>query len=58
MELPIFGKCYDEIMLRTVFFDDEDHVLETIGRLLRMYYPQVKLVGEANGVESGKMVKW
>ncbi|MCK9421704.1 MAG: LytTR family DNA-binding domain-containing protein [Bacteroidales bacterium] len=40
-------------MLRTVIIDDEDHVRETIGRLIAVHCPQVKLVGEANGVESG-----
>jgi two-component system LytT family response regulator len=53
MELPIFGRCREENMLRTVIIDDEDHVRETIGRLIAVHCPQVKLVGEANGVESG-----
>ncbi|MCK9424331.1 MAG: LytTR family DNA-binding domain-containing protein [Bacteroidales bacterium] len=53
MELAIFEKCYDQDMLRTVIIDDEDLVRETIRRLLAMVCPQVKLVGEAGGVESG-----
>jgi two-component system LytT family response regulator len=54
--LPTFGESHDENMLRTVIIDDEDHVRETIGRLLAMHCPQVKLVGEAIGVESGLKV--
>jgi two-component system LytT family response regulator len=53
MNLRTFGESYDENMLRTVIIDDENHVRETIGRLLAMHCPQVKVVGEANGVESG-----
>jgi two-component system LytT family response regulator len=53
METPIFGKSYDENMVRTVIIDDENHVRETIGRLLAMHCPQVKVVGAADGVESG-----
>jgi two-component system LytT family response regulator len=40
-------------MVRTVIIDDENHVRETIGRLLAMHCPQVKVVGAADGVESG-----
>lgn len=40
-------------MLCTVIIDDEDHVRETIRRLLTMHCPQVNVVGEANGVKSG-----
>ncbi len=58
MNLHTFGESHDENMLRTVIIDDEDHVRETIGRLLAMHCPQVKIVGEANGVESGlKMIR-
>lgn len=53
METPIFGKSYDENMLRTVIIDDEAHIRETLGRLLAMHCPQVKLVGEASSVASG-----
>jgi two-component system LytT family response regulator len=53
MGITIFGKSYDENMLRTVIIDDEAHVRETLGRLLATHCPQVKLVGEASGVESG-----
>jgi two-component system LytT family response regulator len=53
METPIFGKSYEDNMLRTVIIDDEAHIRETLGRLLAMHCPQVKLVGEASSVESG-----
>ncbi len=53
MKLPIFGKSYDNDMLCTVIIDDEAHVRETLGRLLATHCPQVKLVGEAEGVVSG-----
>jgi two-component system LytT family response regulator len=53
MNIRTFGESKDEYMLRTVIIDDEDHVRETVGRLLSMHCPQVKVVGEANGVESG-----
>jgi len=53
MNSRTFGERYNGDMLRTVIIDDEDHVRETIGRLLVVHCPQVKVVGEANGVESG-----
>jgi two-component system LytT family response regulator len=53
MNLRTLGESSDEDMLRTVIIDDEAHVRETIGRLLAMHCPQVKLVGEAFGVTSG-----
>jgi two-component system LytT family response regulator len=56
MKVPIFGENVDENMLRTVIIDDEDHVRETIERLLAMHCPQVKLVGEAISVKSGLKV--
>jgi len=40
-------------MLRTVIIDDEAHARETLARLIAVHCPQVKLVGEANGVQSG-----
>jgi two-component system LytT family response regulator len=51
--MPTFGENREESMLRTVIIDDEDHVRETIRRLLAMHCPQVKVAGEANGVENG-----
>jgi len=53
MNSRTFGESHDENMLRTVIIDDEDLVRETIGTLLAIYCPQVKLVGEAGSVESG-----
>ena len=40
-------------MSRTLIIDDETHVRETLTSLLSEYCPQVKIVGEANGVASG-----
>jgi len=53
MKLPIFGKSYAEDMLRTVIIDDEAHVRETLARLLASHCPQIRLIGEADGVSSG-----
>ena len=58
MNIRTFGESYDENMLRTVIIDDEDLVREAIRKMVAMYCPQVKLVGEASGVESGlKMIR-
>jgi two-component system LytT family response regulator len=51
--MPIFGEDKDRNMVRTVIIDDEELVRETISRLLALYCPQVKLVGEADSVEGG-----
>ncbi|MCD4731133.1 MAG: LytTR family DNA-binding domain-containing protein [Bacteroidales bacterium] len=40
-------------MLRTIIIDDEVHVRDTLVSMLNDYCPQVKIVGEANSVESG-----
>jgi two-component system, LytTR family, response regulator len=42
-----------ENLLRTLIIDDEAPVRETLSRLLTMYCPQVKLIGEAGSVANG-----
>jgi two-component system LytT family response regulator len=54
MNLHTFGGNNEESMLRTVIIDDEELVRETIRMMLTMHCPQVKLAGEAGGVESGQ----
>jgi len=41
-------------MLRTLIIDDEAHIRDTLVNLLKDYCPEVKVVGEANSVASGK----
>jgi two-component system LytT family response regulator len=53
MTFTIFEQTNNENMLRTIIVDDEAHARETLARLLAVHCPQVKLVGEAIGVESG-----
>ncbi len=40
-------------MLRTILIDDEQSVRQTLEKLLIRYCPQVRLVAEADGVDSG-----
>jgi len=40
-------------MLRTILIDDEQSVRKTLEKLLDRYCPQVRLIAEADGVESG-----
>ncbi|MCB2222360.1 MAG: LytTR family DNA-binding domain-containing protein [Bacteroidetes bacterium] len=40
-------------MLRTIIIDDETHVRDTLVSMLDDYCPQVKIVGEADGVVTG-----
>jgi len=53
MTFTIFEQTNNENMLRTIIIDDEAHARETLARLISVHCPQVKLVGEAIGVESG-----
>ncbi len=58
MNLRTFEENNIENMLRTIIIDDEDLVREAIRRLLAMYCPQVKLIGETHSVTSGlKMIR-
>jgi two-component system LytT family response regulator len=40
-------------MIRTLIIDDEDHMRDTLKKLLEMYCPDVLVVGQASGVVSG-----
>lgn len=40
-------------MLRTAIIDDEYHIRDTLIKMLEMNCPDVKIVGQASGVESG-----
>ena len=40
-------------LIRTIIIDDEAHVRETLTQLVKIFCPQVQLVGEAFSVESG-----
>jgi two-component system, LytTR family, response regulator len=53
MEFTTFEEVNDENMLRTVIIDDEAHARETLSRLVSSHCPQIRLVGEANGVATG-----
>jgi two-component system, LytTR family, response regulator len=53
MEFTKFEKVNTENMLRSVIIDDEAHARETLARLVDVYCPQVKVVGEASGVAEG-----
>jgi two-component system, LytTR family, response regulator len=38
---------------RVLIIDDEAHMRDTLGKFLKRYCPDVRLVGEASGVKSG-----
>jgi len=46
-------KKYNHHMLRTIIIDDEQSVRKTLEKLLGRYCPNVRLVAEADGVDSG-----
>lgn len=48
-----FTKIFKRRMLRTIIIDDEESVRKTLEKLVNRYCPNVKLVGMADGVESG-----
>jgi two-component system, LytTR family, response regulator len=43
-------------MLRTVIIDDEEHMRDSLSKLLQRHCPQVDVAGEANSVTSGLKV--
>lgn len=51
--MSIFKTKIAQNLSRTLIIDDEAHVRETLSHLLQEYCPQVKIVGEADGVASG-----
>ena len=40
-------------LIRTIIIDDEAHARETLTRLVSLHCPQIRLIGEADGVTSG-----
>jgi len=48
-----FIKKFKSKMLRTIIIDDEDNVRKTLEKLVARYCPNVRLVAEADGVNSG-----
>jgi len=44
----------NEFMVRIVIIDDEDHIRDSLDKLLAKHCPQVTVVGTANSVSSGK----
>jgi two-component system LytT family response regulator len=52
--MAIFNNIFKANLLRTIIIDDEENVRRTLQKLLKSYCPNVKLVGEAEGVETGK----
>jgi two-component system, LytTR family, response regulator len=53
MFMITFTRKYDSGMLRTILVDDEERVRKTLEIMLRKHCPNVKIVAEADGVESG-----
>ena len=53
-KMAIFNNIFKANLLRTIIIDDEESVRRTLQKLLKSYCPGVKLVGEAEGVGSGK----
>jgi two-component system, LytTR family, response regulator len=41
-------------MLRTVIIDDEDHIRDSLSKLLAKHCPEVTITGEASSVATGK----
>jgi two-component system, LytTR family, response regulator len=41
-------------MLRTLIIDDEDHVRDTLRKLLQVYCPQTEVIGEAGSIASAR----
>jgi two-component system LytT family response regulator len=50
MIFPIFDRKIKQKMLKTIIVDDEEHVRETLIRLLAKHCPLVKVAGEAESV--------
>ena len=53
MAFTKFGCTNTGNLIRTIIIDDEAHVRETLTQLVKIFCPQVQLVGEAFSVESG-----
>ncbi|OQX76839.1 MAG: hypothetical protein B6D61_08135, partial [Bacteroidetes bacterium 4484_249] len=48
-----FIENFSKKMLRTIIIDDEAHVRESLTEMLKIHCPNVKVVGEAEGVKTG-----
>ena len=48
-----FRRKFTNKMLRTIIIDDEESVRGTLKKLIKRFCPNARLVGEADGVESG-----
>ena len=48
-----FIKNLSKKMLRTIIIDDEAHVRESMAEMLKIHCPDVKVVGQAEGVKTG-----
>jgi two-component system, LytTR family, response regulator len=53
MTLTNFEGDNNADLIRTILIDDELHARETLTRLVSLHCPQIRLVGEADGVASG-----
>ena len=53
MNFNNFEEDKTENMLRAVIIDDEAHARETLAKLLVIYCPQVRVIGEADSVSGG-----
>lgn len=53
MKSPIFGKESILDMLRTIIIDDEALVRDSLSKLIHSNCPNVKIIDQADGVESG-----
>ncbi len=51
--MSIFSKNSTLNMLRTIIIDDEDHQRLAVEKMVSRYCPNVKLVAQADGVQSG-----
>jgi two-component system, LytTR family, response regulator len=51
--MTIFTRKYKTKMLRTIIIDDEENVRRTLEKLVKVHCPTIKLIGEADGIESG-----
>jgi two-component system LytT family response regulator len=43
-------------MLRVIIIDDEDHIRDSLAKLLAKHCPMAAVIGEANGVAAGKQI--
>lgn len=51
--MSIFRKNSSLSVLRTIIIDDESHIRQTLSKMVKAHCPNVRLIGEADGVISG-----